>query len=103
MTSDIAVSVVAVVVVIALLLALALLLAFLAYVRHDVDGPYGQQISIAQPEEEMLATAEMVNTVTDRKIADQMQVFQNVSSAGDRYYSGSCDFRRAVDSKRAST
>ena len=101
MTNDIAVSVVAVVVVIALLLAL--LLAFLAYARHDVDECYGQQTSIAQPEEEMLATAEMVNTVTDRKIADQMQVFQNVSSAGDRYYSGSCDFRRAVDSKRAST
>ena len=58
MTSDIAVSVVAVVVVIALLLAL--LLAFLAHGRHDVDGRYGQQTSIAQPEEEMLATAEMV-------------------------------------------
>ena len=100
MTSDIAVSVVAVVVVIALLLALALLLAFLAYAQHDVDERYGQQTSIAQPEEEMIATAEMVNTVTDRKIADQMQV---ISSAGDRYYSGSCDFRRAVDSKRAST
>ena len=98
MTSDIAVSVVAVVA-----LLLALLLAFLAYARHDVDERYGQQTSIAQPEEEMLATAKMVNTVTDRKIADQMQVFQNVSSAGDRYYSGSCDFRRAVDSKRAST
>ena len=98
MTRDIAVSVV---VVIALLFAL--LLAFLAYARHDVDERYGQQTSIAQPEEETLATAEMVNTVTDRKIADQMQVFQNISSAGDQYYSGSCDFRRAVDSKRAST